>query len=71
VEILVPDSLSIAGLPALVGELEGTYKGDPLKYRLALIEGDSMLYQVVCWSSLQQFAAYEPDARQMIESFLP
>ena len=69
VEILVPDSVEIDGLPALMGSLQATHKGDQLQYLMAVIEGDTLLYQVLAWSSAEKFGAYEADARRMIQSF--
>lgn len=71
VEPKVPDHFadSIHGLPAHIAQVEGKFKADQLTYRLALIQGEAYIYQVLVWIPSDQAEIYQPFMDRIIESF--
>ncbi len=67
----VPDHFAdtIHGLPAHIAQVEGKFKADQLTYRLALIQGDTYLYQVLVWIPTDQTELYLPYIDRIIGSF--
>lgn len=67
----VPDhfSDSIHGLPAHIAQVEGKFKTDQLTYRLALIQGEVYIYQVLVWIPTDKTEVYQAFMDRIIESF--
>lgn len=70
-EPTVPDHFadSIHGLPAHIAQVEGKFKSDQLTYRLALIQSEKYLYQVLVWIPTDQSEIYRPFMDRIIGSF--
>lgn len=71
VEPQVPDHYAdtIHGLPAHIAQVEGKFKADRLTYRLALIQGETFVYQVLVWIPTDQAEGYQAFMDRIIGSF--
>ena len=59
---------TINGSPAHRASIHGRYKSDPIRYELALIEGQEFMYQVLLWIPEKMSEQYSPLMEQVIES---
>ena len=63
------DSLSLHGNPCFLATINGVFKGDPLTYRLAVVEGENHIFQLLTWTLSDLYPAYEEDMNRILQSF--
>ena len=68
-EVPEHDSLSLHGNPCFIATLTGVFKGDLLTYRLAVVEGETHIFQLLTWTLTDKYAMYEEDMNRILQSF--
>ncbi|MEO1448595.1 MAG: hypothetical protein AAFV07_03655 [Bacteroidota bacterium] len=64
-----PDSVVVGGHPALYGIYQGYFKGDPLVFRLAVVEATDHQYQLLMWARQDQAEEMLPLMDSILYSF--
>ena len=67
----MPDTVQIAGMQGLQGSWEADFKRDRVYCQLTLLQSQTSLYQVFCWTTTEQQAKLAPIMAQMSASFHP
>jgi hypothetical protein len=66
-----PDSLTLGIYPAFDGILRGTFKKDDLTFRLRVIQGEFLLYQILIWMPVGKQQDHAALVEEMLRSFRP
>ena len=63
------DSLQVGGLNGLRVRVDSHHEGTAVTYDLSLIQGESLLYQILSWTETDEVEQFEADQNKIVESF--
>ncbi len=71
VDPAVPDAAPtrMEGLPAHVATITGTFEGEPVRYRIAVVQGKEVLYQLLLWVPESKSEELSPHMERVLMSF--